>query len=228
MSFFSYDSNIIACASKDGSIIVRGIVSPEGDSGDPQEALYLRSQVPDPCGLPKVAWHPATAQILAAAASNKLCIFEIPSEPVTEGDPALDAEAGLELPLPSPSASVTALAFSTNGQLLAAADTTGSIHVWHLEDDADPTFPDRPRMSFVPFGADNAPASLTCLYQPAATPADCVLLAGDATNCNLSIWSISCPVGSSSSSHRCLQTITLNSSTGERERVEALHEGTCT
>jgi hypothetical protein len=94
MAFFSPDTSLLASCSCTGDVTVRQVSNESGAEGDavPIEALMLTGQLPLAAGgddaaagaLVTLAWHPSTAQILAAAAGNAVYLFEVPLSPPAE------------------------------------------------------------------------------------------------------------------------------------------------
>jgi hypothetical protein len=228
MGFFSASDNLLASASRQGDVTVRLVSDDKGPDGDtvPAETLLMRAQLQLPPGAASsssssppvsLAWHPITPQILAAGAAGGVNIFEVPTTPPAEQPPALVAP-GIQYTLPSSgssSAAVTAVAFSPAGDLLVAADSAGSVHVWWLEGDGEEG--EAPMLSWQPFngssaaaGAAAAVASVQFLHQ--AEDGSSVLMTGDARNAALKLWSLPPAAALNGASPGCLQAVQFVSS----------------
>lgn len=221
LAFYSFKGKqLLACVSKTGELVVQEVVmrAAAGSSeAVPEGVVYMRSKLPG--GFLRLTWHPITPQILAAASGNTLHLFEVPAE-APGGEPEA-AEPGMDIRLPSSSATVTALCFSPNGRLLAAGDSSGDVTIWHLEDDTNPDLPaESPRVTWSPHGS-GAVSALYFLHQADAAGSsssdDCVLLTADATGRCLAVWALSCPPGEAWAVPRCCQRVTFSSAKGPRD-----------
>uniref|UniRef100_A0A383W407 Enhancer of mRNA-decapping protein 4 C-terminal domain-containing protein n=1 Tax=Tetradesmus obliquus TaxID=3088 RepID=A0A383W407_TETOB len=231
MAFFSAASNLLASASRQGDLAVRLLtdgVGPEGDAV-PAETLLMRAQLALPPGAEvasssssppvSLAWHPSTPQILAAGAGGSVNIFQVPTTPPAEQPPELSAP-GIQYSLPSSgsssSAAVTAVAFSPAGDLLVAADSAGSVHVWWLEGDGEEG--EAPMLSWQPFSGSSAAAaaaaaavaSVQFLHQ--ADDGSSILMTGDARNAALKLWLLPPAAALNGASPACLQAVQFVSS----------------
>jgi enhancer of mRNA-decapping protein 4 len=230
MAFFSASDNLLASASRQGDLAVRLVTDDKGPDGDtvPAETLLMRAQLQLPPGadtssssspLVSLAWHPSTPQILAAGAAGSVNIFEVPTTPPAEQPPAL-VGPGIQYTLPSSdssAAAVTAVAFSPAGDLLVAADSAGSVHMWWLEGDGEEG--EAPLLSWRPFSGSNAAAgaaaaaavaSVQFLHQ--AGDGSSILMTGDACNAALKLWVLPPAAALSGASLSCLQTVQLTAS----------------
>ncbi|WIA13096.1 hypothetical protein OEZ85_006696 [Tetradesmus obliquus] len=232
MAFFSAASNLLASASRQGDLAVRLLtdgVGPEGDAV-PAETLLMRAQLALPPGADvtssssssppvSLAWHPSTPQILAAGAGGSVNIFQVPTTPPAEQPPELSAP-GIQYALPSSgssSAAVTAVAFSPAGDLLVAADSAGSVHVWWLEGDGEEG--EAPMLSWQPLSGSSsaaaaaaaaAVASVQFLHQ--ADDGSSILMIGDARNAALKLWLLPPAAALNGASPACLQAVQFVSS----------------
>jgi enhancer of mRNA-decapping protein 4 len=229
MAFFSAADNLLASASRQGDLAVRLVTDGKGPDGDavPAETLLMRAQLQLPPGadassssspLVSLAWHPSTPQILAAGAAGSVNIFQVPTAAPAEQPPAL-VDPGIQYTLPSSgsnSAAVTAVAFSPAGDLLVAADSAGSVHVWWLEGDGEEG--EAPMLSWQPFGGSStasaaaaaAVASVQFLHQ--AADGSSILMTGDARNAALKLWLLPAAAALNGASPVCLQSVQCVSS----------------
>ncbi|WIA33243.1 hypothetical protein OEZ86_006385 [Tetradesmus obliquus] len=232
MAFFSAASNLLASASRQGDLAVRLLTDGVGSEGDavPAETLLMRAQLALPPGAEvassssssppvSLAWHPSTPQILAAGAGGSVNIFQVPTTPPAEQPPELSAP-GIQYSLPSSgsssSAAVTAVAFSPAGDLLVAADSAGSVHVWWLEGDGEEG--EAPMLSWQPFSGSSAAAaaaaaavaSVQFLHQ--ADDGSSILMTGDARNAALKLWLLLPAAALNGASPACLQAMQFVSS----------------
>jgi hypothetical protein len=222
LAFYSIKGKqLLAGVSRDGELVVQEVVMKTAAGSSeavPEGVAYMRAKLPR--GFLRLTWHPLTPQILAAASGNNLHLFEVPAE-APGGEPQA-AEPGMDIRLPSSSATVTALCFSPNGRLLAAGDSSGDVTIWHLEDDSNPDLPaESPRVTWSPHGSGGVSA-LYFLHQPDTTSSssgsdDCIVLTADATGRRLALWSLSCPAGEAWSAPRCCQRVEFTSAKGERD-----------
>ncbi|KAF6260642.1 hypothetical protein COO60DRAFT_875985 [Scenedesmus sp. NREL 46B-D3] len=227
MAFFSASNSLLASATRQGDLTVRSVADGQGPDGDevPSETLLMRAQLQLPPGaeansgsspLVSLAWHPTTPQILAAGAAGGVNIFEVPTTPPAEQPPAL-VGPGIQYVLPTSgrsNAAVTAVAFSPAGDLLVAADSAGSVHVWWLEGDGEEG--EAPMLSWQPFSSSNAAAgaaavaSVQVLHQ--ADDGSSVVVTGDARNATLKLWSLPPAAALNGANPACLQAVQFVSS----------------
>jgi hypothetical protein len=108
------------------------------------------------------------------------------------------------------------VAFSPAGDLLVAADSAGSVHVWWLEGDGEEG--EAPLLSWQPFSSSSAAAgaaaaavaSVQFLHQ--AEDGSSVLMTGDARNAALKLWSLPPAAALNGASPVCLQAVQFVSS----------------
>lgn len=180
---------LLASISKAGDLVVRAVTEPEGAEGPVARVLMTGSTAAAGSGgLPRLAWHPLVPQILAVASGPAVSLFVVPAaDEGGEGDATEPSLPGIELSVSAPGASVTSLAFSASGELLAASDSSGAVSVWRLEggdDNAEP--PSAPIAVLRPYHGEQPVASALFVAAGGCE----ALLTGNAANRSLALWQL--------------------------------------
>jgi enhancer of mRNA-decapping protein 4 len=224
MAFFGPSTPLLASASCKGDLTVRQIAAAPGEGGAEGTItgdVLLHAQLPLPAGAEAapdgarvtLAWHPVMSQILAAAAGGSVLIYEVPTTaPGGDAQPA-PASPGIRYGIAG-GASVSSVAFSPTGDLLAAGDSAGGVRVWWMEGDEDTA--DAPALAWQPFGGSGSIGSVHFLHQ--AGDGSSLLLTGDATNSSLKLWALPSAAAATAAGDgqqpQCLQSVSFVGSKG--------------
>ena len=225
MAFFSPTSNVLASIDTSGQLTVRKVLE-QGEeevqaSSDPtieQEVLCRHSLGPVPSELSsrRLAWHPTLDSLLAVTQGDRVSLVNIPPSAGLSGSPEFAAPSSPSSSLftPNSNAFITSLAFNDRGDLLAASDSEGYVHIWLVDEATIQASGNLPPLSSDPdvkFRALDPNGPISSIDFMPSRPSGvgggkAVLVVGNAT-CNIvRLWSVDVERPPS-----CLHTLELSS-----------------
>ncbi|KAF5841033.1 hypothetical protein DUNSADRAFT_14591 [Dunaliella salina] len=218
MRFYAATSNLLASCDQSGKVFVRKIFEGSPEAGIQEEVLASHSFDVGDLATRHLAWHPHMENMLAVLTRDRIAFVNVPP---TSGLASSADFAQPILPeqptLTSGQSNFTALAFSHQGDLLAASTSDGTVEVWAMPPDLaskqqfEP-LPQTPHHSIMAFWGEFYGKAAACSmdFLPSRAPRSVLVVANPTANW-LELWVVSHPEGSPMSAERTY-TLQLHSS----------------
>jgi len=219
MRFYAATSNLLASCDQSGRVFVRKIFEGSPEVGIQEEVLVSHSFDVGDLATRHLAWHPHMENLLVVLTKDRIAFINVPPTSGLASSPDFAQPILPEQPtfMPGQNKAFTALAFSHQGDLLAASTSDGTVEVWAMPPDLaskqqfEPLAA-TPHLSFTAFGGEHSGKAAACSmdFLPSRTPHS-VLVVANPTASWLELWVVSHREGSQLTAE-CTYKLQLQSS----------------